>query len=104
MQNNVVTSLDMCANDLEWLAKILRRTRFIRSILPPCAVILLTDVIINNFTYIIITYAYVCRHIFMCLLSGFHDVEVKIYVFTPETALLSHFCRFWGQMPQIGRK
>ena len=45
MQNNVVTSLDMCANDSEWLAKILRRTRFIRSILPPCAVILLTNVL-----------------------------------------------------------
>ena len=35
MQNDVLTSLDMCANDSEQLAKILRRTRFIRSILPP---------------------------------------------------------------------
>ena len=35
----------MCANDSEWFAKILRRTRFIRSILPPCAVILLTNVL-----------------------------------------------------------
>ena len=45
MQNNVVSSLDMCANDSEWLAKILHRTRFIRSILPPCAVIPLTYVL-----------------------------------------------------------